>query len=477
MIPGADVVVIGAGSAGCLVAARASDDPARTVLLLESGPAGPLGSDGEIGVLPVGPGAARAVEYPARLMRDRSPTVVRRGTGVGGSGAINGAYFVRAPDADFAAWPATWTARDVAPWFRRIERDLDVSSPRHGDAGPIPVSRVPLHDLAPVSARFLAAAADTGMPYVADMNDGGRDGVGTVPMNAVNGVRVSTSSACLAPVAGRPNLTVRTGVRVDRILFQRNRVHGVVVRDGEAEYVVAAGEVVLCAGAVESPLALTRSGIGEPETLRGSGFPVVTDLPGVGSGLSDHPEVLVPYAADGLRPGTALLEVCGEWHGYEMRPYTAGFDRFIPGSGPGDACVGVSLMASDARGVVRSSGGRAVIEYDYLRSARDRQRLREGAAHAVEILRRAGLGVPPGPVDDTWVRERLATSQHASGTCRMGEAGDPHAVVDPAGKVHGVDGLHVVDGSILPVVPSRGPHATVVMVAARLAESLFGAGA
>ncbi|MGW4478871.1 mycofactocin dehydrogenase MftG [Rhodococcus triatomae] len=472
-----DVLVVGGGSAGCVVAGRVSADPACVVTLVESGPRAV--ASGPLGVLPVGPDSDVVWRHPAQLREDAPETVLARGRVVGGSGAVNGGYFVRATAADFTRWPRSWSYEEVLPHFRRLESDPFGDRAWHGDSGPMPVTRTA--DLHPVGAAFVGAATDAGFDHRADLNEPDATGVGPVPLNARAGVRVSTADAYLVPHADRPNLRVHAGVRAVRLVLDGTRVVGAEVEEGGRMRLLRAGTVVLCAGAVGTPHLLMHSGIGPAQQLSRLGLPVVLDRPGVGQGLEDHPEATLAYRPAGslpYRPDRAVLEVVLETDDLELRPYTAPFGAAIPGVDDPFGRVGVALMRPDSRGeIVLRSADPAVpplVRYRYLRSDADRAALGAGLDLAAALLAASGLGEVAGGGAGTDPLAGLGTSMHLSGGCAMGSADDPHAVVDDRCRVAGVDGLWIGDGSVFPSLPSRGPHATVVMVAERVARFVAG---
>ncbi|MEE2031809.1 mycofactocin dehydrogenase MftG [Rhodococcus chondri] len=479
----ADVVVVGGGSCGSVDAARHSDDPDRTVLLLESGPgyrsipATPSALR-DAAVLPVGPGSDWVQQYPASLTAGVATTIAR-GRVLGGSGAVNGAYFVRARPDDFARWPSSWSFERVLPHFRAVETDLDFADEWHGRAGPIPVSRTPWDSLHPVARAFHEAAVAAGHAVVDDLNAPGSDGVGRVPMNVRDGVRYGPALACLLPVLHRPNLTVRTGVRVRAVALSSGRAVGVEVHDGTDIRTITAGRVVLCAGAVCSPQLLMLSGIGPADELRRSGIAVEHEAPGVGRGFTDHPEVAIRYRYRRDVPRRApLLQTVLHTGEIEYRPYTVPFGAAIPGSGVADPVLGVVAIRPHSRGDIRldptDPAAPPILDYRYLidigdcdvlrRGVRDAAGLLTGMSHVVD---RHSLDPETRDPSDAWLARHLGTSLHLSGTCRMGPGDD--AVVDELCRVRGVEGLSVVDTSVFPEVPSRGPHATAVMLAHRIA--------
>ncbi|QCQ92214.1 mycofactocin dehydrogenase MftG [Rhodococcus sp. SGAir0479] len=482
----ADVVVVGGGSCGSVVAGRLSEDPDRQVVLVESGPGHEIPAEFppelvDAGVLPVGPDSRWIWPYPVELTSARGGWIAR-GRVLGGSGAVNGGYFVRARVEDFDRWPDSWSYDRVLPYFKAIETDLDFDGPWHGTSGPIPVRREPVEAWHPISSAFAEAARAAGHAEDPDKNAPGSHGVGPVPLNIRDGVRVGPASAYLLPNLGRRNLVVRSDTTVTRILFSGTRVTGLEVSTDSQVRTIRTSTVVLTAGAVATPHLLMLSGVGDAGHLSGLGIPVVADLPEVGSQFSDHPEVVLPYRYRRPVPRTSrtpALQVTLNTDGIEIRPYTAAFGDLIPGSGIGKPCLGVVLMQPLSRGEIRlvsaDPGTPPRVAYRYLESAQDRQSLREAVSHAADLVRSAPLSrlVEPEPIElsDGWLADRLGTSLHLSGSCRMGvDATD--SVVDDRCRVHGVDGLFVVDTSILPSVPSRGPHATAVMVAERASTYL-----
>lgn len=470
----ADVLIIGAGSAGSVLAERLSADDGCEVTVVETGPST---SDPRVRRqitdalrLPLGEASAVVRRYPAVLTEAPKRTAqIMRGAVVGGSGAVNGGYFCRALPADADGWALPgWTWADVLPHFAAIERDLDFPGAPHGGDGPIIVRRVAEFD--GCTASFVQSARDAGYPWVPDLNGSTAQapvppGVGAVPLNIDRGTRVGPGGAFLEPAMHRPNLTVLTDTRVLRLRFDGSRAIGAECIGPGGPTVLAADRVVLSAGALGSAHLLMLSGIGRAAMLGGVGVPVVADLP-VGVDTMDHPEWVLPVtwaATHGVPPLEAILTT---EDGIEIRPYTAGFGAMTSDrrDDPTDhPHLGVTLMRPASRGRVSLVSADPLvdplIEQRYDTAPTDVELLRRGAELAVEI---AGDTVRSGP---SW-----ATSQHLCGTAKMGRDGDPAAVLDGQCRVRGVDALWVVDGSILPSIPSRGPHATIVMAAHRAAE-------
>jgi predicted dehydrogenase (TIGR03970 family) len=468
------VLIIGAGSAGSVVAEQISSDEACHVTVVEMGPAP---SDPKVSAqitdavrLPIGT-ASSVVRHYATTLTDEPMRVghVMRGAVVGGSGAVNGGYFCRALPEDFQRWSIPgWSWADVLPHFLAVENDVDFPGPLHGSEGPILVRRVSEFD--GCTASFVDAATDMGYLWIADLNGASVDeplqtGVGAVPLNINGGIRIGPGGAFLQPALDRPNLTLMTDTAVKRIRFD----HGVAVG---ADCVGPAGPVqlfadriVLSAGAIGSAQLLMLSGIGPEDVLAAAGVPVVLNAP-VGMRTSDHPEWVIPVdwtPTAGLPPLEAILTTP---NGLEIRPYTRGFGAMTEGEDdPADRPhIGVALMQPRSRGRLRIVSDdpdvAPVIEHRYDSDPHDVATLSAGAELAREL---ASSSTEVGQA--TW-----STSQHLCATAPMGREGDEAAVVDERCKVRGVDRLWVVDGSVLPAVTGRGPHATIVMLGHRAAE-------
>lgn len=467
-----DVVIVGAGSAGSVLAERLSADPACRVTVLEagSGPADPgvRALTGNGLQLPIGAASPVVRRYPTRLTDTpvRSADIVR-GFTLGGSGAVNGGYFCRALPADFDG-PGVpgWSWAEVDAHYRAIETDLDYPDPRCG--GPIRIRRV--GEFVGSTAAFVDAARAAGLRWLPDLNaeptaENLPPGVGAVPLNIVDGVRTGPGAAFLEPAMVRPNLAVLTGTRVLQVRLAGDRAVGVAALGPDGPIELGADRVVLSAGAIESAHLLMLSGIGPAESLTGLGIPVAANLP-VGQRCWDHPEWVLPttWPVAAQRP---VLEVVLVGDGVEIRPYTGGFISMV-GDGtsgrPDWPHVGVAVMRPQARGrITLVSAEPAVpprIEHRYDSEPADISALQRGSELATEMLRGATQLGPPA-----W-----STSQHLSGTVPMGPEHDEHAVLDSRCRVRGLQGLWVVDGSVLPGPTSRGPHATIAMIGHRAAE-------
>ncbi len=421
--------------------------------------------------LPIGTASSVVRRYPTTLTdHPKRYTHIMRGAVVGGSGAINGGYFCRGLPADFDSWQLPgWTWDDVLPHFVAIETDLDFDGDVHGSDGPIVIQRVAEFD--GCTAAFVESATQANYDWVADLNGSApheplHPGVGPVPLNINGGTRVGPGGAYLQPALGRPNLTLKTGTRARRIQFVNGRAVSVTCTGAEGPIELQADRIVLSAGAIGSAQLLMLSGLGPQSVLDSVGIPVVADLP-VGVATADHPEMVLPVnwtETHGQPPLEAVLTTAD---GLEIRPYTAGVGAMISGrrDDPADhPHLGVALMRPTSRGRVRLASAHddapPIIEHRYDSEAADVAALRAGVELAREL---AGASAASSHV--LW-----STSQHLSGTAPMGRDGDPRAVVDPQCRVHGVDGLWVIDGSVLPAPVSRGPHATIAMCGHRAAE-------
>lgn len=434
--------------------------------MVESGPAA---SDPRVSTqirdglrLPIGVASSVVRRYETTLTDEprRTATLVR-GAVVGGSGAVNGGYFCRGLPTDFDGWNLPgWSWDDVLPHFRAVETDLDFTGPLHGTDGPMRIRRITEFETGAVA--FVEAALGRGYEWIDDLNGAaaGRPGVGAVPLNIERGTRVGPGEAFLGRAADRPNLVVLQDRRVTRIRFDGDRAVGVECAGSDG---VTADRIVLSAGAIGSAHLLMLSGIGPAAQLAAAGVPVRHDLP-IGTRFVDHPEWVLPVdwpAAPGRPPLEALLTTAD---GLEIRCYTTGFAA-MTGSDhdPADRPhLGVTLLRPRSRGRIALTSDDAsvppLIEHRYDSALADVTALAAGSELAHDL---AGSGYEARA--SSW-----STSQHLCGTVPMGPDGE--APLDERCRVRGVDGLWVVDGSIMPNITSRGPHATIVMIGHRAAE-------
>jgi len=476
------------------LAARLSEDPSRTVLLLEAG-ADFVGAE----LLDASAMAGAAAGHSnwgldARLTESRSITVPR-GKVMGGSSTVNGGVFVRATPGDFDRWAAlgndAWSFAEVLPFLKRLEDDRDFGDDEcHGRGGPMPVTRSAPSEHHRLSQAFLAACADLGFDEEIDKNRPGTAGYGALPRNIVDGVRVNAAMAYIAPRRDRANLMIESQVSARRLVFNDRRAVGVEVERAGAIETFTGDEIVLCAGAVMSPYLLLLSGIGPAGQLRHHGITVVADLPGVGTHCRDHPQVFLGFEPAQPIPGRVTagvvevgLDTVVNGSPVALMPYLASMAELVPGSGASsvELVIGVLLeRATSAVEIALASGDPRippVLDYHSLESASDRANLEAAAEIGLAILdspAMSGLRVrrtePAIGADlDVWIRQNITTAVHLCASAPMGPDSDPLAVVDQYCRVRGVDGLRVVDTSVLPSAPSRGPACTAVLIGERAA--------
>jgi 5-(hydroxymethyl)furfural/furfural oxidase len=501
-VPGVEatygVIVVGAGSAGAVVAAGLSDDPTTTVLLLEAGP------DHTTADAPPGVQSANfmsAFAEPGRIWPDLVATRAKgqdaslylRGRGAGGSSSVNAMMALRGAEDDYDRWATElgcpgWGWPEMFDAFMRIEDDLDYGGDgRHGKGGPIPLWRRPRDEMPPLDGALRLAMAECGYPVSDDYHAPGATGVSRTALTIRDGRRVSTNDAYVEPARGRANLEVRGEVLVDRILFDGRRAIGIRTATGEE---IAAREVIICAGAIHSPAILLRSGVG-----------VDADLP-VGANLTEH--AAVPGFEIALKQSARMPTVNAPLSSSMLR-YTSGLADAGPNDmqiiwfnaiGPTDVDLAGgrlagALMRVFSRGEVRLRSDDPyvdpVVEFNMLSDDRDRTRLRDCVRRMIDIVRHPAVtSISDGvlalttPIDDldtdsaidAWLSVTVNDYVHAAGTCRMGSPGDPAAVVDTDCRVIGYDGLRVCDASVMPDLPKATIHLTTVAIADRLVTKM-----
>ncbi len=499
----ADVVIVGGGAAGSVLAARLSEDPDRSVLLLEAGPDYTTPdqipedlADGRRNAMTSHDWGLSHRPWPGAPVKLPMP----RGRVMGGSSQVNTCLAVRSPPDDYDHWGLPgWSWDEVLPYFKKLETDLDFpDAPYHGADGPLPLRRARPDELAPWQAAFVEAALGRGFPACADSNAPGAEGVGPHAVNrTADHRRISAAEAWLtAEVRARPNLRLVAEAHVVRVRLRGGRAEGVVVRQRGMLREVEADTVVLAAGAIHTPGILMRSGIGPSATLRRLGVEVAVDAPGVGARLLDHPGTALFFRPFGGidRTDRPVIEAA-LWR--RSRRGLLGDNQIQPGSvlgvGPkGVPVVSIMTHVGRTRGVGRLTWHSA--DPDALPDVRSRLLLDPSdldvAVDALEIAAdlaahpaMARLAAPAVPnaralasrkLLAQWARTATDSGYHPSGTVPMGLARDPMAPCDPAGRVRGVEGLRVIDASLFPEIPTGNIHLPTLMLAERLADDLRG---
>ncbi|MCC0000389.1 MAG: FAD-dependent oxidoreductase [Methylobacteriaceae bacterium] len=522
-----DYVIVGGGSSGCVIASRLSEDPGMKVLLIESG----RRDDDRWIKIPatffkvVQKGVdvvAYAGEKSDKL--NGRENIVLQGHVIGGSSSVNAMLYIRGQSDDYDSWAQDgnrgWSYRDVLPVFRDLESNMEIADEHHGTEGELRVSETGFHH--PLSRAFIRAAQQVGIRYNPDFNGAKQEGVGFYQTTTHDGRRWSAADAFLRKAEARGNLKIMTETRVAKVTFEGGRATGVVLQDGTP--IGAAGEVILCAGAIETPRLLQLSGVGDAAHLKSHGIEVVSELPGVGSNFQDHLEANIQcYTRDPISLYRQDKGLASVWHMAQYMAFRTGLltsnvvecGGFVDVSGAGipdiqfhvlpfmvgwvdrapieahGMSVNPCFLRPRSRGSVRLRSSdpkeRALFDAGSFSDPEDLELLLRGTKKAIEIFRAPALASvvkefalpsPQALSDDDALRDFLRNTAktvfHPVGTAKMGPDTDRMSVVDVELRVKGVRGLRVADASIMPRLISGNTNAPVIMIAERAARFISG---
>lgn len=518
-----DFAIIGSGSAGAIIAARLTENPNISVVLIESGPmyreftdmpdfikgfehkydssGDPIKVNSWTDIAKSGAGRM----FVARSTDHQQPMLVPRGTTLGGSSSVNAQIFLRGEPQDYDSWASfgndQWSYKDCLPFFRKLETDLDFSGDFHGTTGPVRCKRDPEEEWQDNQMAFYKSCQTLGFRPTKDHNDPDSTGVGPVPFNTIDGVRQSTWLTYLKPVMKRENLTIIPEALVISLNFNGTKAESVTISHKRQTSTIEAGEVIVSGGAIGSPQLLMVSGIGDAEQLETHGIKIIKDLPGVGKNLRDHPQAQVvwktkenhsqdpdPYkrVQVGLRYTASNSDLRNDMF---LQPVsTANPSVYL---GPEDSINHIAITAmlylAKGRGSITLRSADPLIQpyldYNFLQEEEDLRRLREGVELCISVVESPEYKdiveerVFPRDKDmsstkkfNNWLLKNVRTTHHVSGTCKMGPDSDSMAVVNQFGKVHGIENLRVADASIMPDCVRANTNVATMMIGERIAD-------
>ena len=514
-----DYIIIGSGSAGAIIASRLSESSKNSVLLIESGP-GYTSIDQTPNEVKYGFGANRnrswfftnpdhGRTFIGKSTELREPILVPRGKTLGGSSAVNAQIFLRGEPDDYDAWSKSgndlWGFQECLPYFRKLENDIDFSGDFHGQSGPVRCIRTPKNEWQKDSVAFYDGFRDLGYAHVDDHNDPDSTGVGPLPFNTINRIRQNTWLTYLEPHLDRPNLTILSNAQVEKIILDNLQAKGVIVKTERGVETIQGNEIIVSAGAINSPQILMLSGIGPDDMLSKKGIKTLLDQPNLGKNLRDHPQVpltwqvqkgqesdpdlrgvdvAIRYTANGSNLRNDMM-IHHTSFGMGSKLYFGDTTNMFGRVG---MIVAIYLAKGQGELSLRTSDPRIqpYINYNFFKETEDLRRMRDAVRMCVEIGAGSSykdlIDFRLAPSEeilnsdtqlDIWIKENARTSHHISGTCKMGQESDPTSVVDQYGNVHGTKNLKVADASIMPDCPRANTNVPTMMIGEKISDLIL----